>query len=79
MAREERVRTIKRNGESELEQRLLAPASRNNGIKTDVVVFVTNQKQESGFQQDCGLVSVTVTKPTASVFFKLRPPSHVSI
>ena len=34
--------TIERNGESELEQKLLTPASRDNGIKTDVVVFVVN-------------------------------------
>ena len=36
------MRTIERNGESELEQKLLTPASRDNGIKTDVVVFVVN-------------------------------------
>ena len=34
------MRTIERNGESELEQKLLTPASRDNGIKTDVVVVV---------------------------------------
>ena len=32
---------IKRNGESELEQKLLAPASGDNGIITDVVAVVT--------------------------------------
>ena len=32
--------TIKRSGESELEQKLLTPVSRDNGIKTDVVVAV---------------------------------------
>ena len=31
------MRTIKRNGESELEQKLLTLTSRDNGIKTDVV------------------------------------------
>ena len=31
---------IERNGKSELEQKLLTPASRDNGIKTDVVVVV---------------------------------------
>ena len=30
--------TIERNGEGELEQKLLTPASRDSGIKTDVVV-----------------------------------------
>ena len=34
------MRTIERNGESILEQKLLTPASRDNGIKTDVVVVV---------------------------------------
>ena len=34
------MRTIEKNGESELEQKLLTPASRDNGIKTDVVVVV---------------------------------------
>ena len=33
------MRTIERNGESELEQKLLTPVSRD-GIKTDVVVIV---------------------------------------
>ena len=36
----EKVRTIKRNGESELEQKLRTPTSQDNGIKTDVVVVV---------------------------------------
>ena len=40
MARKESMRTIERNGESELEQKLLTPANWNNGIKTDVVVVV---------------------------------------
>ena len=31
--------TIERNGESELEQKLLTPISRNNDIKTDVIVL----------------------------------------
>ena len=37
---EKRMLTIERNGESELKQKLLTPASLNNGIKTDVVVVV---------------------------------------
>ena len=36
---EERMRTIKKNGESELEQKLLTPASGDNDIKTDVIVL----------------------------------------
>ena len=39
MVREERMRTIERNGESELEQKLLTPASRDKGIKMDIVVI----------------------------------------
>ena len=31
--------TIERNGESELEQKLLTPTNRNNDIKTDVIVL----------------------------------------
>ena len=38
MTWEERMRTIERNGQSELGQKLLAPATRDNGIKTDAVV-----------------------------------------
>ena len=34
------MRTIERNGESELEEKLLTTASRDNGIKMDVVVVV---------------------------------------
>ena len=34
------MHTIERNGKSELEQKLLTPASLDNGIKTDVVVVV---------------------------------------
>ena len=34
------MRTIETNGDSELEQRLLTPASRDYDIKTDVVVIV---------------------------------------
>ena len=33
-----KMRTIERNGESKLEQKLPTPASRDNDIKTDVVV-----------------------------------------
>ena len=40
MAGEERMRTIEKNGQSKLEQKLLTPASRDNGIKTDIVVVV---------------------------------------
>ena len=40
MARKESMRTIERNGESELEQKLLTPANWDNGIKTDVVVVI---------------------------------------
>ena len=36
MACEERMRTIEKNDESGLEQKLLTPASRDNGIKTDL-------------------------------------------
>ena len=36
---EERMRTIKKNGESELEQKLLTPASGDTDIKTDVIVL----------------------------------------
>ena len=32
------MRTIERNGERVLEQKLLTPVSRDNGIKTDFVV-----------------------------------------
>ena len=32
--------TIERNGESELEQKLLTPDSRDNGTKTNVVVVL---------------------------------------
>ena len=32
--------TIQRNGESKLKQKLPTPTSRDNGIKTDVVVVV---------------------------------------
>ena len=35
---EKRGRTIERNDKSELEQKLPTPASRDNAIKTDVVV-----------------------------------------
>ena len=34
------MRTIERNGESILEQKLLTPTSRDNGIKIDVVVVI---------------------------------------
>ena len=45
MAWEERMHTIERYGKSELEQKLLTPASRDNAIKTDVVVvFVVKTK-----------------------------------
>ena len=37
MLKEERMRTIEGNSESELEQKLLTPASQDNGIKADVV------------------------------------------
>ena len=40
MAGEERMCTIKRNGESKLEQKLLTPASQDNNIKADVVVVI---------------------------------------
>ena len=43
MAWEERMRTIERNGESELEQQLPTPASRDV-IKTGVVVAVVVHK-----------------------------------
>ena len=41
------MRRIERNGESELEQKLLTPASRGNGIKPGVVVVVVPKKIES--------------------------------
>ena len=34
------MRTTKRNNESKLEQKLLTPGSRDNAIKTDVVVVL---------------------------------------
>ena len=34
--------TIERNGESKLEQKLLTPASRDNGIKMDIVIRDSN-------------------------------------
>ena len=40
MAGKDRMRTIKRNGESKLEQKLLTPASWDSGIKTVVIVVV---------------------------------------
>ena len=40
MTGKDRMRTIERNGESKLEQKLLTPASRDTGIKTDVIVVV---------------------------------------
>ena len=33
---------MEKNGESELEQKLLTPASQDNDIKMDVVVLVVN-------------------------------------
>ena len=41
MAWEKWIPTIERNGESKLKQKLTTPASRDNDIKTDVVVTVT--------------------------------------
>ena len=38
MAWKERMHTIEINGESELEQKLITPSSRDYGIKTDVAV-----------------------------------------
>ena len=35
------MRKIQRNGDGKLEQKLLTSASRDNGIKTDVVVAAT--------------------------------------
>ena len=40
MTGEERLGTIERNGESKLAQKLPSLASRDNSIKTDVVVVV---------------------------------------
>ena len=40
MAREAKLRTIERNGETKLKQKLPTPASHKNGIKTDVVFVV---------------------------------------
>ena len=40
MALGERMRTIERNDESELKPKLATPVSRDNGIKTDVVVVI---------------------------------------
>ena len=45
MAWKERMHTIERNGKSELQQKLLTPASRDNGIKTDVVAVVAVYKR----------------------------------
>ena len=50
MVWEERMRSIERNGESELKQKLPTPASRDNGIKmvvVVVVVFVNSQRTYS--------------------------------
>ena len=38
------MRTIERNCDSELEPKLLTPASRDNGIKKKVVVVVSGHK-----------------------------------
>lgn len=40
------MRAIERNGESELRKKLPNPASRDNGIKTDVHVVVAGQPQQ---------------------------------
>lgn len=40
MTGEERIRTIERNGERKLKQKLTTPTGQDNGIKTDVVVVV---------------------------------------
>ena len=39
------MHAVKRNGESELEQKLLTPAGWDNGIKTDIFVVVTSSKK----------------------------------
>ena len=39
------MHAVKRNGESELEQKLLTPAGWDNGIKTDIFVVVTSRKK----------------------------------
>ena len=45
MAREKRMRTIERNDESELDQKLLTPASRDSGIKVlGYLQFLKNAK-----------------------------------
>ena len=41
------MRTIERNGESKLKQKLPTPASRDNVIKTDVVVVVRDHARRS--------------------------------
>ena len=40
MTGEERIRTIERDGERKLKQKLTTPTSQDKGIKTDVVVVV---------------------------------------
>lgn len=39
MALEERMRSIERKGKNKLEQKLLAPAMWDNGIKTAIVCY----------------------------------------
>ena len=40
------MHVVKRNGESELEQKLLTPAGWDNAIKTDIFVVVTSSKKK---------------------------------
>ena len=46
MAWEERMHTIKRNGEGKLKQKLPIPATRGDGIKTDIVVFLSSHSRD---------------------------------
>ena len=50
------MRTIERNGESKVKQKLPTLASRDNGIKMDVV-SLTQNKSESRLCGMCGMVS----------------------
>ena len=51
MTWQERIRTIERNGESELKQKLPTPASQDNGIKTDVVIAVVDLENQFNSHQ----------------------------
>ena len=49
--------TIERNGESELEQKLLTPANWDNGIKTNIVVVTVVIRMGIGMDAN-GIVNI---------------------